>query len=62
MSVAESDHERKLIRYTAFKASGMSITAARKCFGMHNVAANCLDIEKALKKARDVYDAANKLL
>lgn len=37
MTLAQSDRERQLIRYSIFKASGMSYTAARKNYGFQNM-------------------------
>ena len=37
LSLARSDRERELIRYTAFKASGVSATAATQHFGFQNM-------------------------
>lgn len=37
LGVAQSDRERKLIRYSIFKASGLSYTAARKAFGFQDM-------------------------
>ena len=37
LSLAQSDRERELIRYSVFKASGLSVTAARKVFGFQGM-------------------------
>lgn len=37
LSLAQSDRERELIRYSVFKSSGISATAARRHFGFQNM-------------------------
>ena len=37
LKLAQSDRERELIRYSVFKASGLSTTAARKTFGFEKM-------------------------
>ena len=37
LSLAQSDRERELIRYTAFRASGLSATAAKQHLGFQNM-------------------------
>ena len=37
VKLAQGDRERLLIKYTAFRASGSSLTAARKHFGIENL-------------------------
>lgn len=52
LSLALSDRERELIRYTAFKASGLSVTAARWHFGFQNMAERCKRVEACIEEAR----------
>ena len=53
ISLAQSDRERELVRYTAVKASGLSATAARKHFGFQNMAEKSQRVEACIKEARN---------
>ena len=37
LDLAQSDRERELIRYSVFRASGLSYTATRKAFGFERM-------------------------
>lgn len=63
MSLAQSDCERQLIRYSVFKASGMSYTAAKKHYGFQNIKTTESHIVSAIEDAKGickaVYDLAH---
>ena len=62
LSLAQSDRERELIKYTAFKASALTATAAKRHLGFHNMTERCdkvqACIEEAQNKLSHVHDRA----
>ena len=61
LGLAQSDRERELIRYSTFRSSGVSLTAARKQFGFQNMQARILHIEECVKEAYDIRKAIEDL-
>ena len=61
LKLASSDKERECIRYTAFRASGLSSTAARKHFGLQNMTTRANTVESALEERRAIYQAIDKI-
>ena len=59
LQLAQSDRERECIRYTAWRASGLSTTAARKHLGLEgmNCRADC--IQRALEEAQAIREAVD---
>ena len=53
--------ERELIRYSVFKASGLSSTAAKKSFGFEKMDKRSRVVEAALEEARCVREAVEDL-
>lgn len=51
LGLATSDRERELIRYSVFKASGLTQTGARKQFGMDTRAER---VEKCIEEAPSI--------
>ena len=48
LGLARSDRERELIRYSVFKASGLSATSARKKFGFESMYARSHRVARAI--------------
>ena len=61
MSLAQSDHERELVRYSVFRASGLSYTAARRTFGFEGMKGREVRVMKAIEEARAVSEAIDDL-
>ena len=61
LKLACSDRERECIRYTAFKASGLTAKAARKHFGFQNMTARSSAVENALEERRNIYEAIENI-
>ena len=61
LSLAQSDRERELIRYSVFKASGLSVTAARKVFGFLGMDVRSHQVEEAIDEARRICEAVDSL-
>ena len=61
LKLAQSDRERELIRYSIFKASGLSSTATRRTFGFEKMSDRSKLVESALEEARCVREAVEDL-
>ena len=61
LTLAQSDRKRQLIRYSVFKASGMSYTAARKSFGFGDTRSTETCVLNAIKEARATCEAIDEL-
>ena len=61
LGLAQSDRERELIRYSVFKASGVSSTTARKSFGFEQMNHRAKCVESALEEARCIHEAVEDL-
>ena len=61
MSLAQSDRERELIRYSIFRASGLSYTGARKTFGFEGMKDREAHVMKAIDEARAVSETIDDL-
>ena len=57
LGLARSDRERELIRYSVFKSSGLSATAARKTFGFESMHVRSSRVESAIEEARSIHEA-----
>ena len=57
LSLAQSDREREMIRYTAVLSSGMSATAARKHFGLDSVQHRLDRVESVLDEMKAIRSA-----
>ena len=53
LGLAQSDRERELVRYTAFKSSGLSTTGARKHLGLESIILHCF-FQKLYSLLQDV--------
>ena len=51
LTLTKSDRERKCIRYAVFKASGVSQTKARQCFGLEKMQERSAYVEACISEA-----------
>ena len=57
LTLAQSDQECQLIRYSVFKASGMTYTGARKHFGFQNIKTTERRVLNAIEEAGGICEA-----
>ena len=57
LSLAQSDRERALIRYTVFKSSNLTPTAARNIYGFQNMGERAAHVERCMQEASDIKRA-----
>ena len=62
LAFSQSDREREVIRYTAWKASGLSATAARKHFGLDGMTSRAIQVENALEESRAIREAIDGMV
>ena len=53
LSLAQSDRERELVRYTTFRASGLSATGARRHYGLDNMTERSARVEQEAECIRE---------
>ena len=61
LSVAQSDSERELVRYTAFRASGLSATGARRHYGLDNMTERSARVEQCIQEAECIHESIKEL-
>lgn len=61
LGLAQSDRERECIRYSIFKASGMSATQARHHFGFDNMIERSAGVEKAITEAQKIRETVEDI-
>ena len=61
LHLAQSDKERELVRYTAFRASGLTKTGAQKHFGFQNLPERIARVEESLKEVARIRDCIDSL-
>ncbi len=61
LGLAQSDRERECIRYTLFKATGMTPSYARKQFGFENIAERVRKVESYLHEVQNIQEAIDNL-
>ena len=61
LGLAQSDWERALIRYSVFKSSGLSPTAARQKLGLHDMKEKSEAIQKCIEEAQEIREAIDKV-
>ena len=61
LGLARSDRERELIRYSIFKTSGLTSTAARQQFGFERMHERAKRVEECLEEAHSIREAIDKL-
>ena len=61
LSLAQSDRERELIRYTAFVSGQFSQTSARKLLGLDSMKRRTAEIERCTKEAKEIREAIDEM-
>ena len=61
LGLAQSDRERELIRFSAFRSSGLSVTGARRHLGLENMQQRSDRILQCIEEAQEIRDAVDKL-
>jgi len=61
LRLARSDRERECIRYTAWKASGMSASAGRKHFGFENMSDRAKQVECCIEEVRNIRESVESI-
>ena len=61
LGLASSDREREIIRYSVFKSSGLTSTAARKHFGLQNMQERSLRVKRCIEEVQQIREAIEKL-
>lgn len=61
LGLACSDRERELIRYSVLKASGLSLTGARRHFGFERMHERATAVEECIEEAQRVRAAIDEL-
>ncbi len=61
LGLATSDRERQLMRYTAYKASGLSKSAARNRFGFQDITKCCSAVESAIEEVKNIRETIDQL-
>ena len=61
LGLAQNDRERELVKYTAFRASGLSKTSARKHYGFQDLSERCKKIEESMAETENIIQCINSL-
>ena len=61
LEIAQSNREHELVRYSIFKASGISYTAARKTYGFQDMRDRETRIKTSVREAREICEAIDDL-
>lgn len=61
LSIAQSDRERKCLRYAIYSASGMTPTEARRRYGFQHMKRNAKEVEDALAEIQCIREAISDL-
>lgn len=61
LSLAQNDRERELIKYTAFRASGLTQTSATRCLGIHNMSERSNKIEQIILETKRICEVVDEL-
>ena len=59
--LAQSDHERECIKYAVFKSSGLSPSAARRFYGLTEMARRTAGVEQAITEAERLHEVIDDL-
>ena len=54
LSLAQSDRERKCMKYTVLKASGISATKARQMYGLEDMSKHVNRVEQAIHEVQEI--------
>ena len=61
LKLAQSDRERECIRYTVFKASGLTQTQARKKYGFEKMGKRARKVENVISEVQGIREAIDHL-
>ena len=61
LSLAQCDHERELIKYTAFQASGLTPTGANRRFGFQGMCERTKKVEQCIMDTRRICECVDDL-
>lgn len=61
LDLCQSDRERKCIKYTMFKASGLSSTQMRRQYGFEGMEKRSKRVEEAITHSRYIREAVERL-
>ena len=61
LTLAQSDRERELIRYTAFVSGQFSQTSARKQLGLDDMKRRAAEVERCTEEAKEIREAIDKM-
>ena len=61
LGLAQSDRERELIRYSLFKASGLTSSGVRRHFGFEKMSERARSVRDCIETARSIREAIDKL-
>lgn len=61
LTLAQSDREKELVRYTAFKASGLTASAARRQYGFDNMGERAARVEAYIEECLHIRESINSL-
>ena len=61
LSLAQSDRERELIRYTAFVSGQYSQTSARNHLGLDDMKCQTAEIERCTKEVKEIRDGIDEM-
>lgn len=62
LTLAQSDRERELIRYTAFVSGQFSRTSARKQLGFDDMKRRAAEVERCIKETKDIKEAIDEIV
>lgn len=61
LGLAQSDREREIIRYSIFKTSGLSSSAARQTFGFEKMHERSRRVDECIEAAQNIRESIDKL-
>ena len=61
LSLAQNDRERELVRYATFKASGLTPSSARRCYGFENMTERTARVEACIEESLHIRESIRSL-
>ena len=61
LTLAQSDRERELVKYTAFKTSGLTASAAGHRYGFDNMSERTARVEACIEECLHIRESINSL-
>ena len=61
LTLAQSDSDRELVRYTVFKTSGLTASAARRQYGFDNMSERAARVEACIEECLHIRESINSL-